>query len=549
MSRMEMNNFNLVRKESQLPINTLTELLRDYFANHKGVVTYALLTTYDGMDITVLEDLLLTLPGGNQLIAEGRMDICCGAKKALSGYENSYLSELLLARVHRVCVENAFHPKIILLKYSQKGEEEERIFMIISSKNITRSTYLDAYVCFEGVKTEGDGNGKQLKEIFAEESFWGNEEVAKQIGESLENLGKYQFTSLDEKAEVSFYRPDEDLFNSIVERKEGDPKAIVVSPFVTDEKWEGTTVCLYTSEETARGLTEKPSGDLYYLNDIWDLPDLHAKIYIKHCKQTACTEVWIGSANFTTCAFSHKNSEILSCLKYEDTDGSVFGALASSFAQEEIWKKMDDNKAGLEDTDEVKGKKILIPVEVYRELDKQLKVIPKRIDSTSQWEHCYDEIQIQDVCIKEINPQISHPTRNGSVTFKYIKDNETVEGCFSYDLTCKIREEKLREEYEKSLKEHILSECKERNDRLLTRKDFVGIRKLKTDDSKETKKNTGIPTGRKATLFDVILQKKMYTTKEGIKAYLSEYLDNYIGELGEKEKQLIKILMGEIFNG
>lgn len=256
---MEMNNLSLLRDGKSSSVDAMHTLIRDYFESHKGEVKYAFLTTYDGMDMTVLEDLLLSVPGGNRLVFNGDFDVCCGAKKALLGVENSYLSEMLLARVHRVCVENAFHPKIYLFYYLPEGESEKRIFLIISSKNITKHSFLDAYVCFEGVKAGGNTNGKQLKDILTTESFLGTKELAEEIETALKDLPEYQFSSFDNNAKVSFHRPDEKLLVDIITHVESEPKPIIVSPFVTNVMQE-KDICLYTSEETIQSLTEKPTG-------------------------------------------------------------------------------------------------------------------------------------------------------------------------------------------------------------------------------------------------------------------------------------------------
>ncbi len=548
---MGMNNFNLLREDEQVSINTINALIREYFARHRGKVTYAFLTSYDGMDITVLEDLLLLLPGGNELVYKGKFDVCCGIKKKLEEVEKSYLSEMLLAHVHRICVENAFHPKIYLFYYLPEGEIEKRIFLIISSKNITRNKYLDAYACFEGIRTDEDvRNGKQLKQILTADAFWGGKESAEEIGKSLEDLEQYHFSGFDEKVEVSFHKPDRELLKDIITQEESAPKTIVVSPFVTDEIWKKSSVCLYTNEETAKELTRKTTGSLYYLNSLFlkDELKLHAKIYIKHRIRTGRTEVWIGSANFTASAFSNRNSEILACLSYEDAQRNLYRDLEQSFRQKveeiSIWKEMEDSEATEESVSDAGAERVVIPAEVYRELDKQLVIRPEKENTASCWKHSYEEIKIKDVSIKEISPQSSFPTRNGSIVFEYSKDDKTLEGSFTFDVLSKIKDETLLGEYKKAWEEYMRSECQRRNDRLLTHRKLSGIRKQSSDDSQDTQKKKRTHMSRRATLFDVVLQKKMYLTKEEIRRFLAEYQSNYIGELGQ-DKQLIEILMEE----
>ena len=550
---MGMNNLSLSKEDRTIAINTMTDIIQEYFCNHKGKITYAFLTSYDGMAMTTLEDLILSLPGGNDFVINGNYDVCCGAKKSLVDVENSYLVEDLLKHVHRICVKNAFHPKIYMFFYKPEDEAENKIFLIVASKNITDTSYLDAYVCLEGVKQAvTSGNGSRLKAIITEELedeiFLGSKELAREIADKLEDLENYQFSLYGEnavaKAEVSFHRPDEMVLKNILDCKASAPDIIVVSPFVTDKIWGDAPVRLYTSKEEADKLSTSPEKGIYCLRkDIFEqIPSLHAKIYIKHCMEEHCTQLWIGSANFTQMAFSKNNSEIMVCLNFPDSEQKIYNALVQSFEEEiegvKIWEATEPGSVGRGE------KKVYIPVCVYKELDTQLKVSAQAIGTNGQWSHTYDSIHIS--CLREIKimPGQDFPTRNGSISFKYVKDNEEIKGSFSFDLISKM-DPAVCVGYLESLEEHAKSERQKRNEKLLTLRRLSGIRKNPLGKKTGVKTPVSKQIGRKATLFDVVLQKKMYMTEDEIKDFLKSYSENYIGDMDSKEQQLINIFMEE----
>jgi phosphatidylserine/phosphatidylglycerophosphate/cardiolipin synthase-like enzyme len=169
----------------------------------------------------------------------------------------------------------------------------------------------------------------------------------------MNELENYQFELWEESEspEVSFHRPNKDLKDEIIST--GDRETIVVSPFVTDEKWDNNFI-LYTSSGTAESLKNTPSGGVYYL-DVTNI-SLHGKIYITHLENE--TKVWIGSANFTTSAFSEKNSEILVCLTYKDENQEIYAALKNTFEEKinnkYIWQKKSQN---VENTEEIEVEK------------------------------------------------------------------------------------------------------------------------------------------------------------------------------------------------
>lgn len=554
---MGMNHLSLLETdEKHTPILSIQELIKEYFQKNKGVVKYAFFTTYDGMDITALEDLLFFVPDGNQLINQGKYDVYCGAKSEILGAEESYLSELLLEHVHRVYVENAFHPKIYMFYYLPEGafdEKELDIFLIISSKNITKSGYLDAYACFHGVKAETveKTNGAQLKEIITANSFLGTQENANYIAGKLKDLDHFHFLSLDKNATVSFHRPNRELLSQILNHENNEPKLIIVSPFVTCEVKEH--ICLYTTKETVYGLGQEPKGSLHYLNSerLEGLPSLHAKIYIKHRLDTECTEVWMGSANYTKSAFSDQNSEILVCLSYKDEGQKFYRELADSFRQEirnePIWK--ETTEWGNETSDNATN--VFIPVCVYSELERLLVVKPQRKqDEPAKWEHLFAKIEeMPGVKILKIKPETSLPTRNGNVLFEYQNECGVTKGSFAFDLVSKIENDTIRAEYTNALSEYAKSECQKRNEKMLMHQSLSGIRKTSPDKHSESKTAGKVLFGRKLTLFDVVLKKKMNVEVAEIKKYLLEYKNSYIGDLPEDEAKLIEIFTEEEAHG
>lgn len=556
---MEMKNFSLVEDNKTAPIYTMADVLKAYFDKNKGTVTYAFFTTYDGMDISVLEEMLCLVPGGNKVMYETAFDVCCGAKNNIIGIEKSHLPQLLLLRTHRILVQNAFHPKIMMFYYKPVEEESEKIFLVIGSKNLTDGEHLDAYVCFEGKRTEGSKtNGEELQEILTQPNFWGEEKLetvfSNQSIEYLNRLRDYRF-ELWESSEVklakplvSFHRPSTTLLNEILSDETDETETIVVSPFVTDKVWNGKKFRLYTSFTTARTLQNRPQAGVFYLG--FDEPSLHAKIYIKHSKGEAKgdkTKLWIGSSNFTVPAFSNSNSEILACLTYEDSECTLYKNLRTSFEETKndirVWQEMC-----LPPEPPEGSKKGNIPLEVYKELGKKLGVISvKQVSDTFECEYLYNPINLQSQCVKDIKitPEGGTPTRNGCVSFVYItKDEATGEekeqrGNFSFDLLSKFMDEDEKEKYEEILKAYIKRECQEYNRGLLNPLKKSGVTKRK--NKKGTKTNQ--EKSKKITLFDLVFQLKFTALEDVVKTFLSNYKNSYIGELPENEAQLIKLYL------
>ena len=315
--------------------NMIPALVNKYI-NHNHV-QYAFLTTYDGMDISVLGNLLLELPGGNELIREERFDVCYGAKAELQGIDKTDLSEKLQSRLHPVLVEGAFHSKIYLFLYREN--QEDKMILIIGSKNITSSKFLDNYVLLIGSKTNGEleNNGNQLKKIIS--SF-----PDVKINECIKELEKFNLASVDSKetCEISFCKPDikifKEIFKEIPKDISNEPRnsekhpVLVVSPFVSlDEFPKKCYVKLLSRKEELDKLRCCSSNvDLYDFNSgyiysdsnivsssdfIKDddakknnsiaVPPLHAKLYCLYNGNK--TIMYIGSANFTYSAFSGEN--------------------------------------------------------------------------------------------------------------------------------------------------------------------------------------------------------------------------------------------------
>ena len=558
-----MKNFSLVENDKITPIYAMTDVVKAYFEKHKGTVTYTFFTTYDGMDVSVLENMLCSVPGGNKVIYDAAFDACCGAKNDIRGIEKSYLSQLLLSRTHRILVKNAFHPKISMFYYKPDGEDKEKIFLIIGSKNLTRGEYLDAYVCFEGKPLENEQivdtktNGAELQAILTEPDFWGVKDLEGMFSTEtityLKTLEYYHFELWESsdmklvKPRVSFQRPSKALLKEILSDVTDETETIVVSPFVTDQEWQGKKFRLYTSLATARTLQNRPKEGVYYLG--FEEPSLHAKIYIKHSVDEIkgyVTKVWMGSSNFTEPAFSDKNSEILVCLTYEDRDGLIYNALNDSFEETQkdmhVWQKMCQPPAEPDGS-----RKINIPVEVYQELEKQLEV--EKVEQGSEDFGCkykYKPIQLSGVKNIEITPKTGKPTRNGCISFVYIEEEEKErKGSFTFDLLSKISDPKEKEKFEEILQSYIQHECQEYNRRLLNPYKKSGVTKCNDSDSDKDIKSaqTGKEKRKKVTLFDLVFQLKFTTSEDVVKMFLSNYKNSYIGKLPEKEAQLIKLYL------
>lgn len=595
-----MNDLKILDKETKVPnITTPDKIFEDKLKESE--VEYAFFTTYDGLDLLILEKMLMALPNGNIFIKSGGYDVFCGAKGKLQ-YEDdsSFISELLLEHVHRVVVKKSFHPKISMIFYKQKemqGVEEEKILLVIGSKNISRSAYLDDYVCLIGSKDNDspqkteNGNGTELFNILTQNNFlgqYGTDETGsgKEFYEKLKQLQFYHFKCMEnDGAEdngnveaVDFIRPDEKILNFLIRGNDEDSPLIVVSPFVTDGLWRDSPVRIHTLEATAQqfeGLkNEEPQNEelknnklsVYKLStDISDalnnrkeqddeeglrVGSLHAKMYIKHCRDMQKTYLYIGSANFTRLAFSKDNSEILVCLTYNDPDGSGYEVLAEAFKDENEWTQITSKP---ETTENGTGSRI--PSEIYEELNK-IEIKKLKSNGSLNLQYFYNDKPIEvgmefeddeggTVEIQKIIPQTEiEITRNGCIEFVYKKSNEAESdgqnGNFVFDVLEKIADCDLKKKLKEELDVKIKQGIRERGRYMLQRSSFKApIKRPHKNDE-----GNGRSSGRKyvITMFDTVMNWKQNLGLSEIKQRLEEYEKNFIGgiaEMDENEKYLV----------
>lgn len=546
-----MDNLKII-KDKKINAITTKELFGMLKDNGDIQIEYVFMTTYDGMDMLALEDIMLYLPGGNRFIEKGEYDIYCGAKNKIQNVQDSYLAELLLKKVHRVNVKKSFHPKIYMIFYKKSGEE--KVFLCITSRNITRNEALDAYACFEGsIAEEGENtNGCHLKEVLSKESFLGGIELHPKIRE----LPRYDFKCISDcNVSVDFVRPNEAVFKAIMDGGKSGMPVIVVSPFVTDGIWQKyNNIRLYTSEATADRLASKPDKGLYYLNPLLeDTQGLHAKIYIKNAGEV--TEVYIGSANYTKSAFSDDNSEILARLIFQDHDGKIYQEFSDSFACDndgmQVWIEAEELK-GINDE-----KKHRIPSGVY-DCFQSLSVHAKQVKDT-EWSfeykikekpvHAGSEIKIGEngkITIRNITPSNGVPSRNGNIEFVYSdKEMPDTVGNFAFDVADKMSKECYTEAYCRALEALIKENLTLRKNRMLQSGRLTGAVRRR-DDSNTGNDIKRTRTTRTVTLFDIVMQRKLYYGKEEIVQYLQYFYDNLVGELTRNEKELLNIFGIEV---
>lgn len=360
---------------------------------------YAFLTTYDHMDFYELEYFFCEiLKKGNHLIEKGAYDVFCGQKSKLDETASGLSEVFMDGHIHRVCGEKSFHPKIYCVLYHEKENQnfaDYHIALVLSSRNIAKSTALEAYVSLKGSLVEGEkssggqSNGGKLKKVlegFLPEEFLPEKEEndscqdfiqllgesncpKKRVGAFLKYLEAFCFSlSKDSEAEVTFLRPDKGLLEKLVSGNQEKP-LLVVSPFVSNKILEicsskDINMKLYSNLSELKKLAYPASENIsfYYLkigksseeaegensekdaeknsgkNRKQDDFFLHAKIYIKYYETKSKTCLYIGSANFTNSAFGD-NAEILAEITFA---GDKYDALKKVFNLSDT-DEMDEN--------------------------------------------------------------------------------------------------------------------------------------------------------------------------------------------------------------
>ncbi len=566
---MDNGSFSLY-KNSDLEANIIDiyELMKQI--PEDSTVKYAFFTSYDGMDFRTLEKILLRLPKGNEFISNGYYDVFCGKKAKLKGLYESFLSELLLEHLHRVLVTGAFHPKIYCIEYGKSDVTE--IFLVIASKNITESVFLDSYICLRGevrANKAEKNNGEELRDILLEESF-GLLKDCKKHSDSLnkfcefcERLAEYQFELWDKNADlpkISFHRPDKELLKEI--NKE-DHELIVVSPFISDSVIKKTKLILYSNKSELEKLNKIDEGIRAYSWGVsednkngneqnegeFPIDSLHAKIYVKNDGKN--TKMYIGSANYTSSAFSSNNAEILVCATYGN---EKYKEIKEEFNNPvwKLWKKPKDQESG--------AVKQHIAANIYSTLEN----ISVR-KSGQKWEYTLSDgssiakgtcIQIygKSITITDITPTDIFPaTRNVEINFLLTwKENEeelSESGAITLDIFDLV-DDSEKESLQKRIKARISDDLKARKQCLLRTGKAIRS-EIKTNkeksDSKKMKRYTyrkGVPTG----LFEALKVRNLYDENNSAVDFIKSIESQAVGDEGKwtvEEKILVRAITGE----
>ena len=243
---------------------------------------------------------------------------------------NNFLPKECYHEIKRTKEKHNFHPKIALLDYGNDG-----FVIIVSSKNISSSKYIEAYAV---AHDDGDihdklMNGKAVADFFG--SFTELDESVK------ERLKKNNFV-IDNAENISFLT-GKDVYDIIEKVKS---QLTIVSPFVTEDfvKNPNLNVEIYSNS---------PLGIKSYVNQLDE--NFHSKIYCWNDSQR--THWIIGSSNATANGLSKKdngNYEFNICFetKLEDYDDFHSG-LDSCFGESNGSKNESQREKAEKTADEI----------------------------------------------------------------------------------------------------------------------------------------------------------------------------------------------------
>lgn len=512
-----MSGLNLIDErvngQKRANVDSIENIFNRYIP--KGAIsTYAFFTSYDGMSIEKLYEILMSLPSGNKLIREGNFDAVCGAKNKLRDCD-FLMSDLILKNTYRKYVNGAFHSKIYLVQYEINGEKEW--ILILGSKNITKDSFLDAYVVFIGkyrqeldnVKANSDDNpiadsingypnGKAFYEVIKDYI----EECDKILCDLCNidfKLAQLPDDIKDSNPDISFIKPTEVLLKELCSGNSEDYPLYVISPFVKNVWSEGDNIRILSRKTELEKLKELPMVNgvqkAWYLQlikeHIKETLELHAKIYIKHYEST--TVLYIGSANFTHAAFSADNKEILARIVFSDAEADVYKKLINPIlddVEKEYWESLTETKGDAQTSDNNNTNRIV--KKIYDHINDKLNLIEITIDEKSM--RCVYSFALEN-CIIDNDVEVSFDVKpendfiflNGEVLFEYA--DKTYSYSFDIrDLIKKQGDEKLLQSFEAILDKKIKNEMEMQKKLILSGYQSKSLapkkRKIGTDSKK-----------------------------------------------------------------
>lgn len=204
----------------------------------------------------------------------------------------------------------AFHPKVMLMKYKIEGvsqNEEKDIAqsgyeIIVLSKNISQSEFIDVYAVAHGkVKEKRQNgekvNGEQVSEFFRKIFEYVEKPVNCEKEKILAELAKTNFVNAETGKKVDFWTTD-----TVYEEIKQAEELIVISPFLSEKFVEDNKdkiACIVSNSSTLSEIGLNRNSKLKEKCRILDknIGQLHAKIY---CCKKGDKVIWvIGSSNAT----------------------------------------------------------------------------------------------------------------------------------------------------------------------------------------------------------------------------------------------------------
>lgn len=321
------------------------------------------LSLSEEMDQTFQEDPLYILEGLRR--SSDQFAIFCEAGKIKVPYNQNAVFSMMENSIFEVSLENdrSFHPKIWLIAYWNKENEEVLYRLLVMSRNLTFDRSWDVAVALEGTLNDEKSTKNDPLIDFLDflTDFTTEKEKRNQIRRIISKLPFIHFDPMNKHISDFEFCPlgiaDYDKKNTKIFQKYH--QMMIVSPFISEEiikELNGQSLTnprkvLITRKTELHKLTEDMLEDIevYTLreavidgesaiseenseDDPAQNQDIHAKIFARSKYNEH--HIYLGSANSSTNAFNG-NVEFLLKLKYKKRGFQIFNLLNDMFGDDE----------------------------------------------------------------------------------------------------------------------------------------------------------------------------------------------------------------------
>jgi hypothetical protein len=244
------------------------------------------------------------------------------------------LLDQIVAPVSSSKLNCSFHPKVWLIKFCAPESSAESIFrLFVGSRNLSTSTDLEIGFVMEGTKGKKPDHVSKKLRLFIETNFTAIPKIKKTIySKILDDLRFVSFKETYGTKSVDFLFKDKTKREGPWINSNDYKKLIMVSPFLNTNVVKGFIKNIAEKKELYIITTPHEIFRLRETNEVHEssfafAPEednidgvsfsmsLHAKMYVGLRKDENGTDVFIGSANFTSNGLTGPNTEAMVLLR------------------------------------------------------------------------------------------------------------------------------------------------------------------------------------------------------------------------------------------